>query len=115
MSGGSDSTPPSIQILGANPARILVTTSYADLGAVVTDNVNQNLGYTLKVNGKDVFEVHIDTREPATHVITYTAVDQAGNSAYAERIVEVYEDPNQPRRQTGTPAEEPAPPPEPQL
>ncbi len=106
---GSDQTPPTIQLLGNNPARILVGNSYSDMGAVVTDNVNSNLGYSIMIDGRAVTEVSIDTREEATYVIRYTATDQAGNSAYAERILEVYLDPSLPRRQAGTETPEPAP------
>lgn len=102
ISEGSDRTPPTIQILGNNPARIFVGTTYNDLGAVVTDNVNENLGYTLTLNGRAVLEIQIDTREEGIHTIRYTATDQAGNSAYRERIVEVQFDPSRPRPQTGT-------------
>lgn len=111
VSQGSDTTPPTIQILGNNPARIPVGSTYNDLGAVVTDNVNDNLGVRKTVDGRSVFEVQVDTGIEGTHVVRYTTSDQAGNEAYAERIVEVYFDPSLPRPQTGTPP--PAPSPEP--
>lgn len=113
VGAGSDLTPPSIQILGNNPARIPVGNTYNDLGAVVTDNVNDNLGYRKTVDGRSVFEVQVDTSTEGTHVVRYTTNDQAGNEAYAERIVEVYFDPSLPRPQTGTSAPSPEPSPEP--
>lgn len=106
-SDSTDRTPPVIQILGNNPARIYAGASYSDLGAVVTDNVNDNLGYQLTLDGRAVTEISIDTRKEGTHTIRYTTTDQAGNSAFAERIVEVYFDPAHPLPQTGTPAPSP--------
>lgn len=105
----SDQTPPTLQILGNNPARIMQGNTYSDLGVVVTDNVNRNLGAQYYVNGKHVLEVQINTQEPGEWVIRYEAIDQAGNKGYAERVVIVYEIPaGTPRPQTGTPAPESA-------
>ncbi len=94
--GPSDRVPPSITILGNNPARIEKGTSYADLGVLVVDNKMQNIGYTATLDGVDVGSViSIDTSIVATHTITYTAVDSSGNTATVSRTVEVY-DPNAP-------------------
>ena len=82
----SDTEPPVIQILGNNPAEIVIKARYVDLGAVVTDNRDANLGIT--VEGEQ-----IDTSAPGEHVVTYSATDQAGNTTTATRIVRVY-DPN---------------------
>jgi len=92
----ADFTPPSIQILGNNPARIIVRSTYADLGVVVTDNVNTNLGYKTYLNGSLVTEVQIPTSEPGEWAIRYEATDQAGNMSSIERTVSVY-DPNAPQ------------------
>lgn len=94
--GPSDRVPPSITILGNNPARIEKGTSYADLGVLVVDNKMQNIGYTATLDGVDVGSViSIDTSIVATHTIAYTAVDSSGNTATVSRTVEVY-DPNAP-------------------
>ncbi len=87
VSSGGDTTPPTITMLGNNPATIQVGTTYSDLGAVITDNVNDNLGYRVTLDGRDVYEVSIDTTVPGEHVITYTATDQAGNTSTATRGV----------------------------
>lgn len=102
---GSDRTPPSIQVLGNAQARIIVGQRYNDLGAIVTDNVDSLIGYTTAVNGVTAppGEASIDTTKEGKHSVVYTATDSAGNSAYAERTVEVYFDPAFPRPQTGTP------------
>ncbi len=86
----SDPVPPSISILGNNPARITVGSTYADFGAVVTDNVTFNLGYQTLLDGVLVLSLSIDTTVPGTHTITYRTSDQAGNTAEASRTVEVY-------------------------
>lgn len=83
----SDVEPPVITLLGNNPATINVGTAYSDLGATVTDNVNDNLGYRVSVDGKELPEVSIDTSAAGEHVITYTTTDQAGNTATATRTV----------------------------
>lgn len=108
VGAGSDRTAPSIQVLGNAQARIIVGQRYNDLGAIVTDNVDSLIGYTTAVNGVTAppGEASIDTTKEGKHSIVYTATDSAGNSAYAERTVEVYFDPAFPRPQTGTPAVE---------
>lgn len=104
-SGGAssdDRTPPTIQIVGNNPARIPVGSRYVDLGAVVTDNRDQIVSYKVTLNGEPISEIYINTQEEGTHTVRYTAEDSAGNSASVERTVEVYFDPALPRPQTGT-------------
>ena len=85
----SDSEPPKITIIGNNPAKIELRSSYSDMGVTVTDNVNYNLGYSVSINEVDMDQIYIDTREPGTHTILYIATDQAGNTGVAERIVNV--------------------------
>jgi hypothetical protein len=91
--GGSDAqqdtTAPVIVIAGNNPAEISVGDSYVDLGASVTDNLNENLGIHYSVNGVDVSNVNLDTSKDATHTIIYSSTDQAGNTGTAERVVVV--------------------------
>ncbi|MEI7720180.1 MAG: tail fiber domain-containing protein [bacterium] len=87
-----DTTPPAISINGANPATIHVGDTYSDLGATVTDNVTQNLGYSVSVDSAATTspdQVHIDTSAPGSHTILYSAMDQAGNIGYATRSVVV--------------------------
>jgi len=66
--------------------------TYADLGAVITDNVDHNLGYNVSVDGGATTtpdQIHIDTSAPGTQTILYSATDQAGNTATATRTVDV--------------------------
>lgn len=82
-----DTTPPVITVNGENPARINVGTSYADLGASVTDNVDHNLGLKYFLNGTLVSNIVIDTSAVATDTIDYVATDNAGNTATSTRTV----------------------------
>jgi len=92
-----DTEPPVITIIGNNPAEVEVGATYSDNGVTVTDNVNDNLGYSIAVDGIDLpageLQVDIDTSALGEHTITYTATDAAGNTTTAARTVVVY-DPN---------------------
>lgn len=97
----SDTTPPTITINGNNPSTLTIGTTYADLGVVVTDNVDQNLGYQTYVNGVLEQTISLDTSANKTYEITYTATDNAGNTATTTRTVIVG---------TGTPVLDSTPP-----
>ena len=86
-SSGGDSQAPTILMNGNNPATINVGDSYADLGALVTDNVDQNLGITTLLDGVETLTVNLDTSVAGTHTVTYRAVDVAGNTASVDRTV----------------------------
>ena len=87
ISGGT--TPPSINILGNNPAVIHVGDTYIDVGAIVTDNEAHALGYKTFLNGALVSNIVIDTTAEATDTIDYVATDTSGNTATSTRIVTV--------------------------
>jgi hypothetical protein len=85
-------TPPTITINGANPAVIQVGSSYADLGATVSDTGagqagDANLGYKTFLNGTLVSNIVIDTSEVATDTIDYIATDSTGLTATSTRTV----------------------------
>ncbi|TAK58350.1 DUF5011 domain-containing protein, partial [Patescibacteria group bacterium] len=84
-----DSQAPVIIMNGNNPATIYVGDSYADLGASVTDNVNENLGITTLLDGVETVTVNLDTSVAGTHTVTYRATDVAGNTASVDRTVTV--------------------------
>ncbi|MFA5877415.1 MAG: immunoglobulin-like domain-containing protein [Candidatus Paceibacterota bacterium] len=86
-SPAGDSQAPTILMNGNNPATINVGDSYADLGASVTDNVDQNLGITTLLDGVETLTVNLDTTVPGTHTVTYCATDVAGNTASVDRTV----------------------------
>ena len=82
-----DTTPPVITINGDNPAHINIGDTYADLGATVADNVDQNLGLKYFLKGTLVSNIVIDTSAAATDIIDYVATDNAGNIATSTRTV----------------------------
>ncbi|MEX0652025.1 MAG: immunoglobulin-like domain-containing protein [Candidatus Paceibacterota bacterium] len=88
-SGDTDITAPVITVVGNNPAEIAKNASYVDLGATVTDNVNNNLGIAYAVDGVVVSSINLDTSTDVTYTITYSATDQAGNTGTATRTVVV--------------------------
>lgn len=81
------STPPSINIQGANPATINVGDTYTDLGAIVTDNQGDTLGYETFLNGALVSNIVIDTTQVATDTIDYVATDTWGNTSTSTRTI----------------------------
>ena len=91
----SDTDPPTISILGNNPSAINVGGTYSDMGVTVTDNIDQNLGYTASLDGGlELLQgdgLQIDTSKAGEHIIIYTAADSAGNTASSTRTVEVVE------------------------
>lgn len=96
ISPTSDTTPPTITILGNNPAEVELGSTYVDLGATVTDDTDQNLGVTASIDGTEVGDtgnIQIDTSTPGERLIEFRATDQAGNSVTVSRIVNVV-DPN---------------------
>lgn len=86
-----DTTPPTLQVLGENPARVSMGDVYTDLGAAATDNSNEDLDVIVFVNGTEVSSVSIDTSTTGEWVVRYEATDGAGNTGSAERTVEVYD------------------------
>lgn len=76
----TDTTPPTITIIGNNPAEIEKGTPYVDLGATVDDNVDHNLGITTA-------GAEIDTTVSGNYSVIYTATDNAGNTASTTRVV----------------------------
>ncbi|MFA6006869.1 MAG: glycine-rich domain-containing protein [Candidatus Paceibacterota bacterium] len=83
----ADTEAPVITMLGLNPSTINMGSSYSDMGATVTDNVDHNLGIVTTGD-------QIDTTLAGTHEVKYNAVDNSGNNAIEQiRIVNVI-DPN---------------------
>ena len=80
---GVDTEAPVITINGNNPAYLVLNANYSDLGAMVSDNVNDNLGIHMEGN--------VDTAIIGEYEIIYTATDGAGNNTTATRLVVVYD------------------------
>jgi hypothetical protein len=101
---------PVITINGNNPATINMGDVYNDLGASVTDDVDQNLAIYATVDGGaeiDISLISIDTASVGVHTIVYKATDSDGKVTTATRTVEVV-DPNAvPETPESTPENEP--------
>jgi hypothetical protein len=92
-----DIIPPTLTILGANPAILQLGAAYSDNGVLVADNKDSNLGYSVSVisdaegevsqEGWSFGEINLDTGTSSTYTITYTATDSAGNKGIAQRKV----------------------------
>jgi len=89
----SNPSAPVITVNGDNPARVAVGSTYADLGATVADDKDNNLGIHTFVNGTETDQVVLDTSTTTLYTITYRATDTDGNMGEATRSVVVY-DPN---------------------
>jgi len=87
-SSGTDHTPPVITLIGDNPLRISVGGAFVDPGVQVTDDSGAALPVIVYVNGiEQASEDAVDTSVEATYVITYVAIDAAGNNTTARRAV----------------------------
>jgi hypothetical protein len=78
-----DTVAPVIALNGANPQTIERGTSYVELGATATDNVDG----TISVIPSTV--PIVDTNTIGAYTVTYLAVDSAGNTALLNRTVNV--------------------------
>ncbi len=78
-----DITPPVLTILGDNPATVERTNSYADAGATANDNYDGEITGAIRIfNPVNPFIV-------GNYTVTYDVNDSSGNSAHAERTVNV--------------------------
>jgi hypothetical protein len=84
FSGAPDTEKPVITLLGNNPDSLLVNTSWVDAGATVTDN-KDGAGLTVQKFGS------VDTAKVGIYIISYVAVDKAGNKDSITRTVIVYQ------------------------
>jgi len=84
-----DTTPPLITLIGDNPMILNVAENFDDPGASATDDKDGTL--PVDINGS------IDMQNTGTYILTYSAVDSAGNKASIQREV-IVQDPsiNQP-------------------
>ncbi len=73
---------PTITVLGANPATVEVGSVYTDAGATTSDVTGDTVA--LSTSG-----LPIDTNVLGTHTVTYTAMDDDGDSSTAIRTVNV--------------------------
>ncbi len=81
-----DITPPVITLLGDNPQIIEVGTSYIELGAAATDNIDGDLTNNITTVNP------VDTDVADIYTVTYDVSDAAGNRAEVSRMVTVAPD-----------------------
>ncbi len=89
-SGGSTvshTAPPTVTIIGNNPATLRVGDTYSDLGATAKDSDGHDLTVHTFVNGLSLEPVSIDTSNTATDTVDYVATDTWGNTATSSRTV----------------------------
>ena len=117
-SASSGSAQIGIQVLGNNPARVPLRASYVDLGAVLLDPYNTNVGLHIFMNGAETGSPNIDTSTTTAYTIEYRATDKQGSTIVARRIVLIGEavDPGGEVSAVGNllPAPEPMPAPAPE-
>ena len=75
----SDTTPPVITITGSNPLTIAAGSAFTDPGATALDAVDGEVA--VSATGS------VNTSVPGNYIITYSATDEAGNTATATRTV----------------------------
>ena len=77
----TDTTPPTITLIGDNPMSLTIGNTFTDPGATVTDNVDA----TTTITGVG----SVDTANVGAYTLLYSATDSAGNSASTTRTVNV--------------------------
>ncbi len=89
------STPigPTLQVLGDNPARVAVGSTYSDLGASITGPSTQDLELSIRVyiNGNQTTSVVLDTSVARVWTVRYAATNAAGITSSIERQVIIFE------------------------
>jgi hypothetical protein len=72
---GSDTTKPTITLLGNQTSYLFVGNNYVDEGATASDDIEGDITSNI------VTRNHIDTLTPGTYTVTYNVADAAGNVA----------------------------------
>ncbi len=80
----SDTSAPTITLLGDNPQTVEAATAYTELGATATDDIDGDLSDEILVDADGV-----DTGVPGDYQVIYSVRDTAGNVATATRAVTV--------------------------
>jgi len=78
-----DSTKPVITLNGSSTVTVNLGSTYTELGATATDNIDGNITSKIKVSS------NVNTNTEGTYTVTYTVTDNAGNTATANRTVKV--------------------------
>jgi len=83
VSTGKDKTPPVIKLHGNNPLIVEVGTTYTELGATATDNIDGNISANILITGT------VSTKTIGLYYIEYKVDDIAGNTVTVYRTVQV--------------------------
>jgi hypothetical protein len=78
---------PTLTLNGLDPAHVDIGSQYVDLGVVVHDDKDSNLGVHAWVDGAASDAVVIDTSVAGTHTVTYRVTENDGNSTELSRTV----------------------------
>ena len=70
----SDTTPPTIELTGANPQIITVGTAYSELGATCSDDTDDQITPSIDIS-------NVDTNTVGDYIVRYDCTDAASNSA----------------------------------
>nr|WP_211665116.1 immunoglobulin-like domain-containing protein [Leucothrix arctica] len=79
-----DQTPPEFMVVGEEVQQVTLNTVFTDLGVAPSDNVDDNVEYTV--------EGEVNTSVAGDYELIYTATDSAGNTAEFTRTVTVVDD-----------------------
>ena len=74
---------PVITLTGDNPQLVTTGSTYVELGATVTDNVDTGLSAVIDSSA-------VNTALVGTYTVTYVATDAAGNTSSSSRTVTVF-------------------------
>lgn len=85
-----ENTPPTINLIGADPFNLLLNTPFVDPGATATDTEDGDLTSEIIVDGT------VATTTLGTYTLTYSVYDSEGLGATTTREVIVYEESNPP-------------------
>ncbi|MBI2590733.1 MAG: DUF5011 domain-containing protein, partial [Candidatus Blackburnbacteria bacterium] len=80
----ADTNAPVITLNGSNPVEVTQNEAYADSGATAIDNFDGNLTASIVTTG-----LPVNTSVIGVKTITYTVSDRAGNTAIAQRTINV--------------------------
>lgn len=83
----SDTTPPTITLLGSNPVQMYVGDTYNELGYTANDDVDGDITDSVIIDTSNILTTSANT----TSYVTYTVTDASGNDTIETRTVHVLE------------------------
>ncbi len=73
--GGADTTPPVITLIGDSTVNLILGSAYTDAGATALDNVDGDITANIVTTGT------VDVNSAGSYILTYNVSDAAGNAA----------------------------------